>query len=190
MMRLVYNYLFTVLWVAFLVYWQVMALRAKATQRLEPIASRVLRVLMFGAGLVLISFRLPAAWLNLQLWPQDLFTFWIGVAITLAGLLFCVWARVHLGRNWSRSVTIKRDHELIVTGPYALVRHPIYSGLLLGLAGTVLAVAQLRAVLGLVPIAISLWLKLRLEEKWMREQFGAEYEAYSRRVAALVPYLL
>lgn len=189
-MRLVYQYLFTVLWISFLVYWQMMALRAKATQRLEPIASRVSRVLMFGAGLVLISFRLPVAWLNLKLWPQNRVTFWVGAAVTIAGLLFCVWARVYLGRNWSRSVTIKRDHELIVTGPYGLVRHPIYSGLLLALAGTVLAVAELRAVLGLVLIAISIWYKLRLEEKWMREQFGATYEAYSRRIAALVPYVL
>jgi len=188
--RLVYNYLFTVLWIAFLVYWQVMAIRAKATQRLEPMASRVARILMFGAGLVLISFPLPAAWLNLYLWSQDRVTFWAGAALTLAGLLFCIWARVHLGRNWSRSVTIKKDHELIVTGPYAMVRHPIYSGLLLALAGTVMAVAQLRAVLGFVPITISLWYKLRLEEKWMREQFGEKYEAYSSRVSALVPYVL
>ncbi len=189
-MRLVYEYLFTVVWIAFLVYWQIMAIRVKATQRLEPIASRALRVLMFGAGLVLISFPLPAAWLNLRLWPQGRLTFWLGFAITLSGLLFCVWARVHLGRNWSRSVTIKEDHELIVTGPYALVRHPIYTGLLTGLIGTVLAVAELRAVLGLAMIAISLWLKLRLEEKWMRAQFGAKYEAYAGRVAALVPYVL
>ena len=189
-MRLVYDYLFTALWIAFFVYWQIMAIRVKATQRLEPIASRVLRVLMFGSGLILISFPLPAAWLNLLLWPQDRVTFWSGFAITLAGVLFCVWARVHLGRNWSSSVTIKEGHELIVTGPYALVRHPIYTGILTGLLGTVLAIAELRAVLGLVPIAISLWLKLRLEEKWMRTQFGAAYEAYAGRVKVVVPYLL
>ena len=189
-MRLVYHYLFTVFWVAFFVYWQVMAINVKKTERLESAASRLMRMLLFVAGVVLISFRLPAAWLNLQLWPQGLVSFWTGFGITLAGLLFCVWARVHLGRNWSRSVTVKQDHELIVTGPYALVRHPIYSGLLLALAGTVLAVGQLRAVLGLAPIAISLWYKLRLEEKWMREQFGAKYEEYRNRVAALAPWVL
>jgi protein-S-isoprenylcysteine O-methyltransferase Ste14 len=189
-MRLVYHYLFTALWIAFIVYWQIMAIGAKPTQRLEPIASRALRVLMFGLGIVLFSFPLPVAWINLRLWPQDRAAFWSGFAISLAGLLFCVWARVHLGRNWSRSVTIKQDHELIVSGPYALVRHPIYTGLMAGLMGTAVAVDAVRGVLALALFAIPFWIKLRLEEEWMREQFGAAYEAYSRRVAALVPYVL
>lgn len=189
-MRLVYNYLFGVLWIAFLVYWQVMAMGAKTTQRLEPVASRALRVIMFGAAIVLMSFPLRPEWLNLQLWPQSFATFWIGASLTLAGLLFSVWARVHLGRNWSRSVTIKEDHELIVSGPYALVRHPIYTGLFLAFIGTDLAVGQLRAVLAFVLIAVSIGYKLRLEEQWMREQFGAKYETYSGRVKALVPHVL
>lgn len=189
-MRLLYHNLFTVLWIAFFVYWQIMAIRVKATQQLEPIASRVLRVVMFGAAVLLWSIPTPVTWLNLRLWPQNRLTFWTGFAITLAGLLFCVWARVHLGRNWSRSVTIKQDHELIVTGPYALVRHPIYTGLLTGLIGTSLAVGEVRALLAFALFAVPIWLKLRLEEKWMRGQFGAKYQAYSERVAALVPYLL
>ncbi|HTW79692.1 MAG TPA: isoprenylcysteine carboxylmethyltransferase family protein [Terracidiphilus sp.] len=189
-MRLVYDYLFTVLWIAFFVYWQVMALNVKTTRRLEPAGSRAMRVLMFGAAIVLLSFRFPVAWLNLRLWPQGRVPFWVGFAITLAGLFICVWARVHLGRNWSRSVTIKQDHELVVTGPYALVRHPIYTGILTGFIGTGLAVGELRAVLAFALFAISLWYKLRLEEKWMRAQFGARYEEYSGRVAAVVPYVL
>lgn len=189
-MRLVYDWLFTVLWIAFLVYWQVMAINTKTTTRLEPAASRAFRVLLFGTAIVLLSFRLPMAWLHLQLWPSNFTTFWAGVAITMGGLLFCVWARVTLGRNWSRSVTIKQDHELIVTGPYALVRHPIYSGLFLAFMGTVLAVGQVRAVLAFALIVISLWYKLRLEEKWMRAQFGATYEGYAGRVKAVVPFVL
>jgi protein-S-isoprenylcysteine O-methyltransferase Ste14 len=188
--RLLYHYLFTAAWIAFLVYWQIMAIRVKRTQQLEPFASRLRRVLMFGAGIVLLSFPFPPAWLNLQLWPRDRLTFWAGFAITLAGLLFSVWARVHLGRNWSRSVTIKQDHELIVTGPYGLVRHPIYSGLFLAFLGTVLVIAELRAVLGFALIVIPLCIKLRLEEKWMHAQFGTAYQAYSQRVAALVPFVL
>lgn len=189
-MRFVYNYLFAVLWIAFLVYWQVMAINAKKTQRLEPLASRMARVFMFGVAIVLMSFRSHVAWLDLQLWPQGFAGFWIGAGLTFAGLLFSVWARVQLGRNWSRSVTIKQDHELIVTGPYALVRHPIYTGLFAAFIGTDVAVGQLRAVLALVLIAVSIGYKLRLEEKWMRAQFGAKYQAYSERVKALVPYVL
>jgi len=189
-MRLVYHCLFQTLWIAFLVYWQVMAINVKPTQQLEPIVSRIVRVLMFGAAIVAIGFRLPGVWLNVQLWPQSVVSFWAGAGLTLAGLLFSIWARVHLGRNWSRSVTIKQDHELIVTGPYALVRHPIYTGLFAAFLGTVLAVGEVRAVLAFVLIAVQFGYKLRLEEKWMRAQFGAAYVAYSNRVAALVPYVL
>jgi len=189
-MRWVYHSLFPTLWIAFLVYWQVMAINVKRTQQLEPLASRILRVLVFGMAIVAMSFRLPGAWLNVQLWPQGLLSFWAGTGLTFAGLLFSVWARVQLGRNWSRSVTIKQDHKLIVTGPYALVRHPIYTGLLAAFLGTVLAVGEVRAVLAFVLIAVQFGYKLRLEEKWMQAQFGAAYVAYSNRVAALVPYLL
>ena len=189
-MRLVYQYLFFVLWIAFLVYWQVKARNVKETQRLEPTSSRRTRLLMFGVAIVLMSFQLPVAWLNMRLWPQNAATFWIGATATVAGLLFSVWARVHLGRNWSSSVTIKQGHELIVTGPYGLVRHPIYTGLFLAFLGTILAVAEVRGVLAFVLIAISIGLKLRLEERWMHGQFGATYEAYSHRVSAVVPYVL
>ncbi len=117
-------------------------------------------------------------------------SYWIAAAVTAAGLLFSVWARAHLGRNWSGSVTIKADHELITTGPYRLARHPIYTGLLLAFAGTALIVAEWRAVLAFVIAFLALWRKLKLEERWMREQFGAAYDDYARRVAALVPFLL
>jgi ABC-type antimicrobial peptide transport system permease subunit len=89
-MRLVYHFLFQTLWIAFLVYWQVMAINVKRTQQLEPLASRILRVLMFGTAIVAMSFRLPGAWLNAQLWPQGLISFWAGVGLTFAGLLFSV----------------------------------------------------------------------------------------------------
>jgi protein-S-isoprenylcysteine O-methyltransferase Ste14 len=188
--RLVYNYLFIALWIAFIVYWRVMAASVKTTARLEPTASRVVRVLLIAAAIVLWIFPPPVAWLRFRVWPSDLLTFWVGVALTFAGLVFTVWARVHLGRNWSSAVTVKQDHELIVNGPYALVRHPIYSGLFVALLGTVLAVGKVSAVVAFALFTIAQLYKLRLEEKWMREQFGATYVAYSSRVAALVPFVL
>ena len=108
----------------------------------------------------------------------------------VAGLLFAVWARLHLGRNWSRSVTVKEGHELIITGPYTLVRHPIYTGILAGFLGTAIALSQVRGFIGFVLIFIAFWAKLRREEAWMRSQFGETYAAYARHTAALVPYLV
>lgn len=190
-MRLLGAFLFPVLWLSYLIYWQIMAAKVKTTRRMEPAASRLRRTVLFYAGIALLippSTHVPVLdWHFLQ--PSRLW-FFVGAAVTAAGLLFSVWARVQLGRNWSRSVTIKEDHELIVTGPYALARHPIYTGLLTGFLGTAIAITELRGILALALIFVSLWMKLRLEEQWMGEQFGASYQAYRSRVAALVPFLL
>jgi len=182
---------FTIVWLAFLLYWQLMAVNVKVTQRLEPVASRVLRVVLFLVAITLLSWAsIPGPWLHIRIAPDGWWRFYVGLGVTIAGLLFAVWARVHLGRNWSRSVTVKQDHELITSGPYGLVRHPIYTGILTGFLGTALAVDEVRGVLALVIIAVALWIKLRLEEEWMQSQFGETYAAYSSRVAALVPFVL
>jgi protein-S-isoprenylcysteine O-methyltransferase Ste14 len=186
-----YESFFPVVWIVFVLYWQIKAADTKATQRLEPAASRILRVLIFLIAIALLSIPLiPLPWLYVQLWPSGYWPFWLGAALTVAGLLFAVWAREHLGRNWSRSVTIKQGHELITTGPYAVVRHPIYTGILTGFLGMAIAISQVRGFIVVVLIFVVFWLKLRMEEEWMRSQFGETYATYARQTAALVPYLL
>ncbi len=144
-MHWAYDYLFYAVWGGFLIYWQIMSLNVKATQRLEPMSSRVLRTVLFLAAIALLVLpHIPPRWLYVSLIPSSIWTFWGGVAITLAGLSFAIWARVHLGSNWSRSVTIKKDHDLITTGPYAVARHPIYTGLLAGFLGTAIAMTEVR----------------------------------------------
>jgi protein-S-isoprenylcysteine O-methyltransferase Ste14 len=190
-MNWIYQYLFFVIWIGFLLYWQIKAAGAKATQRLEPAVSRLLRAFVFLIAIILLSTAsIPLPWLYRPLWPSGLVSFWLGAAVTLAGLLFAVWAREHLGANWSRSVTIKQDHELITTGPYALVRHPIYTGILAGFLGTMVALAQVRGVIAFALVFLALWIKLRMEEQWMRSQFGETYANYVRHTSALVPWLL
>jgi protein-S-isoprenylcysteine O-methyltransferase Ste14 len=185
-----YESFFPVLWIVFIVYWRIKAADTKTNQRLEPVASRLLRLLTILFAIVLLSTtRIPLPWLNLQLWPAGLWPFWLGAAVMIAGLLFAIWAREHLGRNWSQAVTIKRDHELITTGPYSVVRHPIYTGMLAGLLGTAIALSQVRGFIAFVLFFVMFWLKLRMEEQWMRSQFGDSYAAYADQTAALVPYL-
>jgi len=182
---------FPVVWIAFLLYWRIKAADTKTTRRREPAAPGILRTLAFLIVIVLLSTtRIPLPWLYRQLWPAGVWPFWIGAAITVGGLLFAVWARRHLGRNWSNAVTIKQGHELITTGPYALVRHPIYTGILTGFLGTAIALSQVRGFIGFVLIFLVLWAKLRMEEEWMRSQFGETYSTYVHRTAALVPYIL
>src|SRR5580692_10867814 len=186
-----YRLFFPVVWIFFFVYWQIKAANTKTTQRLEPAASRILRVFIFLIAIVLLSITsIPLPWLYFELWPSGLWSFWVGAAITIAGLLFAVWARVYLGRNWSRSVTIKQDHELIATGPYAMVRHPIYTGILTGFFGMAIAISQVRGFVAVVLIFLVFWAKFRMEEQWMRSQFGEAYNAYAHRTKALVPYIL
>jgi protein-S-isoprenylcysteine O-methyltransferase Ste14 len=189
---LVYRLLLPFMWLAWVGYWWFRSGNVKASTRREPFLSRLLHIVpLVFAGMLLWLPGIPLVpWLNARFVPLSEWAFWAGAALALAGFLFTVWAREHLGRNWSGIVTVKQDHELIVDGPYALVRHPIYTGLLLAFAGTGLALGEWRGVLAVVIALLALWRKLRIEERWMQEQFGEQYRAYKHRVAALVPFVL
>jgi protein-S-isoprenylcysteine O-methyltransferase Ste14 len=140
-----YESFFPVVWIVFFLYWQIKAANTKTTLRLEPAASRILRAFMMLIAIILLSTtRIPLPWLYLQLWRVGIWPFWLGAVVTIAGLLFAIWAREHLGSNWSRSVTIKQGHELITSGPYAVVRHPIYTGILTGFLSMAIAISQVR----------------------------------------------
>ena len=187
---LFYRHLIFWIWCAWALFWLVMAIGTKRTQRREPLGSRLGYVLIGLIGGVLIAWRGQplAGALSLRLWPRSATPYWIGLALLVAGLGFAVWARVHLGRNWSGTVTVKQDHELIRTGPYGYVRHPIYTGLITGLIGTAICAGTLRAALGVAIISTALWIKSRTEERFMRETFPGQYQNYCGEVPALIPF--
>ena len=189
--QIFYRYLFAVLWFGWALYWWALARSSKRSVRSEPRGSRLLHVVpLIIAAMLLGAPRLGIPALHGRFLPWMPMFFWAGAAITVAGLLFSVWARRHIGTNWSGIVTIKEGHELITSGPYAIVRHPIYTGLLLGFAGSALAVGEWRGVLAFVIVFWALWRKARYEERWMHEQFGDAYTEYSKHVAALIPGIL
>jgi protein-S-isoprenylcysteine O-methyltransferase Ste14 len=178
------------MWLCWAAYWALASRAVKATARRESMRSRLLHVLPLGVAALLLGTTLArVGWLRLRFVEATRWPLWAGTALVAAGLLFTVWARVHLGRNWSAIVTLKRGHELVTSGPYAIVRHPIYSGLLLAFAGSALACGEWRGVLALLIVAGALRRKLQLEERWMGEQFGAAYARYRERVPAIVPFL-
>jgi protein-S-isoprenylcysteine O-methyltransferase Ste14 len=115
---------------------------------------------------------------------------WAGVVLCVGGLSFCIWARVTLGRNWSAAVTLKEGHELIERGPYRLVRHPIYTGLVAMFLATVMVLGYAAGIAGLVLAFVSFWIKLRDEEKVMLKQFPDQYAAYQQRVKRIIPFVL
>jgi len=179
------------MWLSWAAYWWVSSRNVKRTARHESLPSRLSHIapLALAALLFLLPISL-APFLSARFLPSATWPFNVAVALTAAGLLFAVWARQYLGSNWSGTVSIKKDHQLITNGPYALVRHPIYTGVLLALVGSGMAIGEWRAVLGLALASLALWRKLRLEERLMHQQFGAAYQAYCWRVPALIPFVL
>lgn len=178
------------LWGAWFIYWHVAAFGTKPVWRREPVASRLSHIIPLVLG-VWLFIRPEAAGpvLGAPILPYaDSFPV-IGALLVAAGLGFAVWARVHLAGNWSGTVTLKQDHELVRSGPYTLVRHPIYTGLLLAAAGTVVAIDRWSALVGLVLWAAAFLRKIAIEEHFMAEAFGPAYADYSRTTARLVPYL-
>ena len=187
-----YNTLFTMLWVAWVTYWWALSRSVKVNARRESVYSRRSYVAALLLAVVLLSVpNLPIPFLGMRFLPAAAWLLWngIGAVLVVIGLLFTVWAREHLGRNWSDVVTIKVDHELVTSGPYRVVRHPIYTGLLLAFLGTAIARGEWRGLLAVALALWAFWRKLRVEERLMREQFGAAYEEYGERVAALIPFV-
>jgi protein-S-isoprenylcysteine O-methyltransferase Ste14 len=179
------------LWTAWLVVWLAAAPFAKPARWREPVWARLLdRAPMLLCALLLIPdtrHLWPAAFFD-RFRGQGLLPPWFGATLVAAGLAFAVWARLHLGRNWSGRVAVKEDHALVTSGPYAIVRHPIYSGLLAALLGTALAIGEWRGLLAVVCALVGFLRRIGVEERRMAETF-AEYEAYRRTTPALFPRL-
>jgi protein-S-isoprenylcysteine O-methyltransferase Ste14 len=187
-MQLVHEYLFLAAWWSWAIYWFASSLSSSAPKRVQHPGARLFyRAEMFFAFALLGIPRMGVGWLGVRIIPRTEALFDIGAAMLILGLGFTVWARVHLGRHWSGHVTLKAGHRLIRTGPYALVRHPIYTGLLLAALGSAVAVDEWRGVLAVVLLVEAHIRKLRLEERWLAEEFGSEYEQYRREVKALIP---
>jgi protein-S-isoprenylcysteine O-methyltransferase Ste14 len=176
------------LWLGWAAYWFVAARHSAANQRIESWRTGFSYRIPLLFGIVLLAFsRRSRTSGGYHLWSSTAFTLTTGIFLIAIGLGIAVWARRHLGQYWSGRITLKVDHRLIQSGPYGWVRHPIYSGLLLALLGTMITIGTLQACLGVAIIFLAVVRKMALEEQWMATQFGNEYEVYRRRVNALIP---
>jgi protein-S-isoprenylcysteine O-methyltransferase Ste14 len=177
------------LWFAWLLYWIVAAGDVKPTRWRETPASGLLHRVPLGlAAMLFLPLPLPRILTARCLPPGPLFPA-LGAILVAVGLSFAIWARWHLGRNWSGSVTLKENHSLIQTGPYKYVRHPIYTGMLLAFVGSAAAIGEWRGILGVALALLAFLHKIRVEEVGMRKTFP-EYEQYRRTTAALIPFVL
>jgi protein-S-isoprenylcysteine O-methyltransferase Ste14 len=187
-MQAFYNYAITGLWIAWLLYWVVAAIGAKAIRRREELTSRLSHLVPLVLGLALLLPRHSSVpWLTVRILPSSVVWFWIGFVLVALGLGFAVAARVCLGGNWSGVVTLKQDHELIRSGPYRWVRHPIYAGLLVALLGSVIALGEVRGLIALALFTLAFLRRIAGEERLLAEEFGAAYRQYRREVPRLLP---
>ena len=173
-------------WLIWALYWMVAAWFVNATRSSKKLILRATHLIPLYAGFFLIFNSHP--FIHGRLYHSQPIRI-AGFVLELAGLLFAVWARVHLGRYWSGIITVKVDHELIRSGPYGLVRHPIYSGMFAAVVGTAVVAATADAFVGSVLILIAFLIKIRREETFMTREFGEKYQQYKAQVCALVPHV-
>jgi protein-S-isoprenylcysteine O-methyltransferase Ste14 len=180
------------LWAAFVILWNVTERRSVRTAAtLAPHRRRVFQLVLV-AGLTLMVLA-PTRSQAARLWrvsaPLD--PGWAFVLIVVGGISFCCWARLHLGRHWSADVARKQDHHIVHTGPYRLVRHPIYTGFIVVYVGLTALCANWLAVLALALLIVGLWLKARAEEQFLIEELGTTaYGDYRARTPMFVPDFL
>ena len=178
-------------WIIFIAVWLLAATSAKRTIYRESSGERAPYwiLLVIAYFLVFRSNTLPSPfdWLAI---PHAKSSAWAGALLCVCGLVFAIWARMILGRNWSGVITLKEGHELIERGPYRIVRHPIYTGILTMFAGTAVAIGYFGGFIGLLLLFVSFWMKLKREEDLMLKHFPEEYSGYQHRVKRIIPFLV
>jgi protein-S-isoprenylcysteine O-methyltransferase Ste14 len=177
-------------WGVFWVVWLVAAAGASRPVETEAPLGRLAHLGLFAVAFVLLfTDAFAGTVLFYRIFAPSVETRAAGLVLELAGLAFALVARFFLGRNWSGTVTIKENHQLIRRGPYRFVRHPIYTGILFGVVGTGVLVAEWRSIAAVVAILLAYAVKIPREEAFMKKAFGAQYEEYRRRVKALIPFV-
>jgi len=176
------------LWLAMDIYWSIAQQKRPQAKSAESPESRKRHGLLTSTALLLIVLPFPG--LTEQFVPDTLATAWVGLGIQIGFTLFYLFARFYLGRLWSGAITIMHDHELIQTGPYRFLRHPMYTGMLGMFAGTAIVSGQYHALLGVAVGALAYVRKIRIEDRVLSAEFGPNYETYRKRTAALIPWVL
>ncbi len=176
-------------WYVLCIYWTISALRVKRTKVQEDPGARLFHIAVMAlAFFLLFSRRLEIGPLGLRFAPVSSWLRTSGTVLTFVGAGIASWARYSLGQYWSARVTLKIDHQLIRSGPYAWVRHPLYSGLLLAMAGTALVVGEWRGVVGVVVALAEFSRKAAKEEALLAGEFGEQYQEYRRQAGFLTPH--
>jgi protein-S-isoprenylcysteine O-methyltransferase Ste14 len=179
-----------VIWAAWALSWWLAALWSSRAESRASVAEQVpYRLLNISGFVLLFAVQTRRYHGPLRLWTLPTSAGWAMATLCLVGFAFAWWARIHLGRLWSAFVTRKADHHIIDTGPYGMVRHPIYTGIILAAFALAIEKGTVFALAGALLSSLGFWIKARLEEGFLREQLGAHvYDTYRRRVPMLLPF--
>jgi len=176
------------IWTVLCLYWILSALRVKPVKSRESLGQRLSYVLPLALGLTLLfNPRAHYSWLGMRFALDTIAVAVAGIRLTAAGVALAMWARLLLGENWSAAVSIRKNQELIRMGPYRIIRHPIYTGMLLGLLGTAVVVGEVRSLLALVSMGRGFYLKARKEEVFLLREFAAGFEAHAKHTGMFLP---
>ena len=180
----------TYLWFFWVLTWVAAAFWSDRSAKRPAFGAEILyRVVTLTGAVLLFAFVTRSYDSPMILWSFGPTTNWVLFGIAAAGFLFCWWARIYLGRLWSGWVSKKEGHRIVDKGPYGIVRHPIYTGIIVAVFATAAIKGTGFALLGAAIMTLGFWIKARLEERFLRAELGAEsYDAYSRRVPMLIPF--
>jgi protein-S-isoprenylcysteine O-methyltransferase Ste14 len=176
------------MWFAITLYWIISALFVKKTVKRQPVRERMGYIIcVLIAFCLLFENYISYAFLYRKVLFQSEIWKMTGLLFCAAGLIFSLTARIYLGKNWSGTITIKKNHQLIQSGPYRITRNPIYSGFLLAFAGCAISLGQLRGWLGIIFLLIAMLVKIKKEEEFMNAVFGTAFQLYKSKVKRLIP---
>jgi protein-S-isoprenylcysteine O-methyltransferase Ste14 len=168
-----------VLWIAFISYWSAAAKNAAPTRSSESAASRRTHVRLLNTAFVFL-FLLPVSVLDRRFVPDSLWLVALGLGVQIGAGMLGVSARRHLGRNWSGAITVAQDQQLVTSGPYRVLRHPIYVAMIGMFVGSAIAIGKWHALMGVALIIVAYGRKIPLEEQSLRGVFGPAYDEYRR----------
>jgi protein-S-isoprenylcysteine O-methyltransferase Ste14 len=178
------------LWTVLAVVWFVMWFGMKKAKKRENWGERAQHGLLVILGFwLLFEGSWSLGWLDNRVVPNVPLAWAAGLALTAVGIGIAIWARLSLGSNWSGMVTLKTDHVLVRKGLYRWIRHPIYTGILLGMIGSAIVRGHLRCWVGVAVVLAAFYFKALREERFLREEFGAGFEEHSRQTGMFLPKL-
>jgi protein-S-isoprenylcysteine O-methyltransferase Ste14 len=176
------------IWIVMIVYWNISARNIRPVAKAEDEKSTARRQLLLNLAILMLFVPVPG--LTRQFLAPTRAAVAAGFTVQAGSALFYFWTKRYLGRFWSSAIAIMKDHQLVRSGPYRLIRHPLYTGMVGMFVGTAIVSGQYHALIGAALGVFAYWGKIRIEERALSEAFGAEYDEYKRHSSALIPWLL